>query len=851
MAYTNKLLLTMIFGILLLVGNIAYAQIEEIVVTALKREQRLQDAPVSVSVVDGTTIKRTAALDVIDLANSIPSLKTTQQQLSGAVNVWVRGFTNGANNIGVVPSVAYYVDGVSRTRAFNVLSDLPDLERLEVLRGPQSTLFGKNASAGVVSLTTKLPDSELGGSVELTMGNLGAKVVKVMGTGPISDTLSFRIAGSMNRRDGFVENVATGSLVNNRDRWALRAQLLSEPSDELTIRVIADIDEMDELCCGSSKISIGALERAVVDPMSIARTGFAPQQAPGLYELDYRISYDVEPTNVFKNNGVSVQVDYEYDFATLTSITGFRSGDMHSLTDIDLTGANLVSEGQQDYDYDVLTHETRFTSNDDGKLKWTAGLFYAKEKYNTFRTVKYGTETAAFIDVLLSYQSTSRAQVAQIAVTSQVPGFNDSVTAAVPTFMAPPFGLSVGDATRAATAATAAQFADTVPNIGIPISQQLNSYFSDGGGNLGDTFDQTAHTLSMFANLDYDVSDKLTASLGFNYTDNSTEGSGSAITDDNWSDLPYTLNGGVSFFPTYASWPNDSNDGEVESSDITHTVKLTYSLTENMMVYASHSSGYKPNQISMYYAIDLPPCPATRACGGVYNDAFGEEATALEIGFKTSFDGGFVNLTYFDHQIEGLVDFIFTGSGFRLANAGSATHTGVELDAGFAITESVLLGISAVSMDPVYDDYTSAPCVTTNAYTFADPQIQPTILPYLCVDGVRDMTGQTPTGIPELAANVNLTYATESMYARIEYYYESEYGVFGGLPGEIAGRKQNDINASFGKTFTNGFDMRIWGRNLTDNQYILSAAASPLIFGSFFGYYSTPRTYGLTVTRTF
>ena len=139
------------FGTLLVgfLSSPSFADIDEIIVTAMKREQRLQDAPVSVAVVDSETVKRTAALDILDISYSIPSFKTTQQQQSGATNLWIRGFANGANNIGLVPSVAYYVDGVARMRAFSVLSDLPDLERVEILRGPQSTLFGKNASAGI------------------------------------------------------------------------------------------------------------------------------------------------------------------------------------------------------------------------------------------------------------------------------------------------------------------------------------------------------------------------------------------------------------------------------------------------------------------------------------------------------------------------------------------------------------------------------------------------------------------------------------------------------------------------------------------------------------------------------
>ncbi len=831
------------FGTLLVgfLSSPSFADIDEIIVTAMKREQRLQDAPVSVAVVDSETVKRTAALDILDISYSIPSFKTTQQQQSGATNLWIRGFANGANNIGLVPSVAYYVDGVARMRAFSVLSDLPDLERVEILRGPQSTLFGKNASAGVVGITTVSPSSEQGGSLEVTLGNMGASVVKGMITGPLSETTSYRLAASVNQRDGFVENLVSGSMLNEKNRWALRGQLLAQPSEDLSIRVILDKDELDELCCGTSYFSKGQLTRGIIDPMSLARSGVAPPTQPGIYDLDYRVAFNVEPTNVIENQGVSVQVDYDYEDATLTSVTGLRSGSMDARQDADQSGVDILKEQQLNFDYDQFTHETRLTSTGDGKARWTAGVFYAKETYDSFRTVLYGPDMAPFLSTFLSLQNppATLGQIATIAVTSQVPGFNDAVAAAVPALMAPPMSLSVGDATSAATAQVAGQYAATVPNIGTAIANFQNSLGSDGGGDLGENFHQTSETASIFANLELDLSEQLVASVGFNYTENTTEGSGAAPTDDNWSDLPSALNGGNAFFPSYTSWPNSTQSGVVDSSDLTHTVKLMYSMTDDTMLYVSHSTGFKPKVINMLFSL------------GGYNQADGEESTALEIGFKSAFENGFVNLTWFSQELEGLQDNVFTGTGFRLANAGSATHEGAELELAFALSESLLLGLSATYMDPIYDDYTAAPCVSPTSYGLADPSIQASLLPYLCINSVRDMTGQTPSGIPEIAANLNLTYSLDNMYARIEYYHESEYGVFGGLPGEVVGRKHDDINASFGKTFANGFDVRIWGRNLTNNQTVLTAFPVPLNFGTWAGYFSTPRTYGLTVSKNF
>ena len=145
----------------LLLSGIAQAQIDEIIVTANKREQTLQDIPVSVSVTTSEQIEQSAIVDLIDLQSAVPTLRVSQLQKTSQTNFVIRGFGNGANNPGIEPAVGVYIDGVARTRSAGAMADLPTIERVEVLGGPQSTLFGKNASAGVISMTTKLPEQEL------------------------------------------------------------------------------------------------------------------------------------------------------------------------------------------------------------------------------------------------------------------------------------------------------------------------------------------------------------------------------------------------------------------------------------------------------------------------------------------------------------------------------------------------------------------------------------------------------------------------------------------------------------------------------------------------------------------
>ena len=176
--------------------------LEEIVVTAAKREQTLQEVPIAVSVTDADTIEKAQIFDVLDLQTVVPSLRVTQLQSSANTNFLIRGFGNGANNPGIEPSVGVFIDGVFRSRSAAALGDLPNVQRIEVLNGPQSTLFGKNASAGVISVVTRPPQFDFSGNVEAVYGNFNTFVLKGDITGPISDQIAFSIDGNYQRRDG-------------------------------------------------------------------------------------------------------------------------------------------------------------------------------------------------------------------------------------------------------------------------------------------------------------------------------------------------------------------------------------------------------------------------------------------------------------------------------------------------------------------------------------------------------------------------------------------------------------------------------------------------------------------------
>ena len=197
--------------------------LEEIVVTSTKRQSTLQEIPVAVSVVQADELKQSQILDVKDLQFLVPSLRVTQLQSSGNTNFIIRGFGNGANNAGIEPSVGVFIDGVYRSRSASALNDLPNLERIEVLRGPQSTLFGKNASAGVISVITAKPSlDEVTGSASITVGDYSQFIVKGDINGPLSDTVGFSLSGSYNQRDGYYDNLAGGDALGELNRYGVR-----------------------------------------------------------------------------------------------------------------------------------------------------------------------------------------------------------------------------------------------------------------------------------------------------------------------------------------------------------------------------------------------------------------------------------------------------------------------------------------------------------------------------------------------------------------------------------------------------------------------------------------------------
>ena len=226
-----------------------------------------------------------------------------------------------------------------------------------------------------------------------------------------------------------------------------------------------------------------------------------------------------------------------------------------------------------------------------------------------------------------------------------------------------------------------------------------------------------------------------------------------------------------------------------------------------------------------------------------------EEATSIELGMKKSFDNGYVNIALFNQSIKGFQSNAFTGTGFNLVNAGEQTHKGIEFDSMFAASEDLVLRLSVIALDPVYDEFLKGSCDTTG---LAAPE-------YQCPEGQQftDLSGLTPSSVHELSANANAVYSFDvsdsiNGFVRLEYVYEDEIKVADLIPTSIAARSTDNFNASVGiASDPNDWSLILWGRNLTDHESLITAFPTTAAPGSFSGYPNAPRTFGLTFRKGF
>jgi iron complex outermembrane receptor protein len=774
---------------------------ERIFVTASKRETGLQQTPIAVTVVAGEAIEQAKVLDITDLQILVPTLRVVPLQRSTNTTFSIRGFGNGANNAGIEPSVGIFIDGVYRSRAAAQIGDLPRLQQIEVLSGPQSTLFGKNASAGVINVRTEEPSYDQQGRVEAGIGNFNQRLYKGYYSNGITDNLAYSVSGSINTRDGFTDSLTGLGELNDRDRWNLRGQMLYEPTEDVTFRLIADYSEIEEVCCTTARPINGPADGA------IAFLGGQSLNADDPFSYESVLNFD--PVNNVEDSGISLQADIDFDGFTFTSITAFRNNESSYLTDVDFTSLDILTEEART-NIDTFTQEFRLTSTGTRTVDWMVGAFFFDEDLDNGDTLFYGNETRSYFDTLLAGGGAPGLLGSTEGVYGAAPG----------TFFAP-------------------------------------------GRAITTDFNQQNQAYSFFVNLDYHISDKLTATLGMSFTndekevtrvtDNVEAFSAIDLVNDNTAfgvPLPLTPLApaistlqGLQFLPQRIDYPNAVEDGESSDSQTTWSARLAYEFNSNFNFFATGATGFKASSWNL--SRDSHPfardTAALTTAGLVQpNQNFGtrlaapEKAIVYELGMKARFQRGALNITLFDQTIENFQSSIFVGTGFILLNAGEQSTKGVEFDSMYRVTDNLTFTFAGTLLDPTFDSFDVASGVNN--------------VPI-------NLTGTRPDGIHGTSLTAGVTYNYDLGngmfgYVRGDYIHESEETIAVNIPASLT-REVNTFNASAGLNFDNGVNLQVYARNLTNDEFFMSGFPSPLQAGSFSVYPNQPRTVGISVSYEF
>ena len=794
------------------------AEIDEIVVTATKSEKTLQEVPVAVSVVSAASIEAGNVTDLMDLKQLVPSFDTRQNQTTINSSVYIRGFGGGGSSVGIEPAVAIVVDGVYRTRIPGALDDLPAVEQIEILRGPQSTLFGKSASAGVVSIRTKEPSQETQGNASLSLGNYNSRNAKFYLTTGVSENLALAVSGSKNSRDGFFQNQVAGAMgdVANRDRYSIRADFLYTPSDDLSMRLIADRSSADEVCCGV--VNAYRLDQGTYRVIAAAG-GTVPNAASDPDPTHAGKTYfNFRPSNENVNEGISLTMEKDLGWGALTGMIANRTLEYSTLQDVDFDSAPLTSSGRNTMSVDSDQVELRLAFST-GNIDWTTGLFYSDEDISGTSEIRFGSAWRGYMD-------------AQATMLTGETGIFDLLEAGF------------------------AAFLGNNPETGEAYTQ----FYAPGQGAL-DSAEQSNQSLSIFAQADIQLSDQLSLLLGVSRLDDDKEVSFSQVHNVPFSAIPaVTLESAkedasdLQYLTPALGYPNIGNDGKTNDTNTDYTAKLTYEYSDSVSIYGGVSTGFKAS--SWDISRDSKSSKAERAALGItpannklnldldrdgQRYAKPEESTVYELGAKIQFANGYLNLTYFDQEVKNFQTSTFVGGGYVFSNAPSQTSDGFEFESLFALSENLTVALGGIIHDPMYGD----------GHT---------------VDKV-DISNTRPSRVSEQRYTASVNYAFNALgfdnMLSVTALSESEYftlenpehrAVIAANGYDVSSKDVVNLNLSMSKGPST---LTIWANNVFDEQWMETTFITPASdamgadMAIYSGYPSAPRTAGVTFSVDF
>jgi iron complex outermembrane receptor protein len=675
----------------------------EIVITAQGRAQVLQDVPIAVTAVNAESMQNSGATDIRQLNQLAPSLLVSSTGTEANGSARIRGIGTVGDNPGLESSVAVFIDGVYRSRSGIGLNELGEIERVEVLRGPQGTLFGRNASAGLIHIISKKPNlNDMEGYAEASYGNYDFMRFAGGLTGPIgSGDLGYRLDGVVSQRDGFydVVNAAGGteSSVNDRDRYFVRGQLLWEPNSDVEVRLIGDYTHRNESCCAAQYYSL--LETTDPTPATpgdstvSARNRFVQllQDFGGLFpaastsvpetSLD-RFSRDiaVTPGRTYRaptdDWGVSGQVDYDFGGASLTSITAYRQYKSEGPGDLDYGNVDLLyrpDDGNAFRQFKTFSQELRLQGSAfNNKLDWLIGGYFGNEKLHVRDNLTFGSQYGAF------------SACGMVARVSPVAALRNP---AAPGCLSP-----VGRATLTGAFGAAAP----VLLAGLDRLSTVNNV----GDNVSNYY-QKSRNFAVFTHNIFNITDQLSLTLGLRYTNENkdfraTFNNSNTICPTQQAFFSPFLPGGAAAFPAslqaftqaivnLTCQGNSSSalntltpTDERDEGEWTGTGILSMKASPDVLVYASYARGYKAGGFNLdrsalgqpiYSPTDPRNIGGRGAPFGVGNLQFDAEIVdAYELGMKFSKRGVTFNAALFRQTFKDFQLNTFNGSVFLVQN---------------------------------------------------------------------------------------------------------------------------------------------------------------------------------------
>ena len=674
-----------------------------IIVTATRRASPLSDVPIAVSAVTAQSLQNSGANDIRQLNQLAPSLlvSSTGTEANGAARI--RGIGTVGDNPGLESSVAVFIDGVYRSRTGAGLTDLGEIERVEVLRGPQGTLFGRNASAGLINIVSRAPEFNFGGSAEVTYGNYDYWRLAGRVTGPVTEGLALALDGVWSKRDGFFDLVdQTGAKVgdtNDRDRYFLRGQALYEPNDALSIRLIGDYTNRDESCCAAAYIEtrerrpngpLGA-DGFTTAPFNRISTILAAQGGTfpaDPYDREVSITPGRDYVSKLKDWGVSGEINYDFGNAKLTSITAYRNYKSQDYGDYDYNRADLLYRDPRTFrQFKTFTQELRLQGSAFGDmLDWLVGGYYADEKLTLRDNIVFGADYGRFAACRLMAGAgvNSNLTPAQLAACGSAAGTSALIAG------------TRANLNAALTPAVGAAQAGAI-STGLATGLSALAAIPSGTGDTDSRYFQRSKNWALFTHNIVHITDKLDLTLGLRYTHESKRFSADLNNNNatcaalQASTLPTlgttpalgsaaALAGGILTLGCLGNSSTGLNAldlrDKISDGEFSGTAVLSYKPIEPLLIYASYSRGYKAGGYNLdrfeLGSTGLNPVPAVfspRSNADASSLRFDAETVdAFELGLKFSRAKWSLNLAAFRQEFTDFQLNTFNGTSFVVQN---------------------------------------------------------------------------------------------------------------------------------------------------------------------------------------